>query len=225
MFSAIVLTMQSVSGYTAFGDVDNFLDAFYYTIIAITSVGFGDILPLTDGAQALTIVLASVGVILVAIIGGIIVAGFSRGYEVYRSIEADSIKDKSKILAMKIELESYKTQNKYANRINKILALLRIKKRVRMIMLSTHVIKIEQYINSHKESTKEMSLEDMPGTEKEVTLESLDEKLSNLMMGTTNTADKAILGHASKNFKIPTYRGSDDSHQEFELYKNATKGK
>lgn len=42
------------------------LDSFYWTMITITTIGFGDIAPLTPGGQALAIVLAIFGVALIS---------------------------------------------------------------------------------------------------------------------------------------------------------------
>jgi voltage-gated potassium channel len=46
-------------------NVNNFGDAFYFTIVALTTVGFGDITPLSDGGKWVTILMIFSGIILI----------------------------------------------------------------------------------------------------------------------------------------------------------------
>jgi voltage-gated potassium channel len=43
----------------------HFFDAFYFSIVTMTTVGFGDILPTTDGARVVTILMIVSGIILI----------------------------------------------------------------------------------------------------------------------------------------------------------------
>ena len=45
--------------------VKNFGDAFYFTVIALTTVGFGDIIPMTDSGKWVTVLMILSGIILI----------------------------------------------------------------------------------------------------------------------------------------------------------------
>ena len=51
--------------YLANPQVDNFGDAFYFTVAALTTVGFGDIVPLTPGGRWVTVLMILSGIILI----------------------------------------------------------------------------------------------------------------------------------------------------------------
>lgn len=56
--------------------IHNYWDAFYFTVISICTIGYGDITPITDMGRAMVIVLAFVGVGIFTIPGAVIGAGF-----------------------------------------------------------------------------------------------------------------------------------------------------
>ena len=55
---------------------DNFFEAMYWSAISLTSVGYGDITPVTSTGRLFTILSALVGVAVVALPSGIITAGY-----------------------------------------------------------------------------------------------------------------------------------------------------
>ena len=66
------LTMFSIEPQT----FDNFFDAVYWSVISLTSIGYGDIYPVSDIGRAFTVISAIVGVAIIALPSGIITAGY-----------------------------------------------------------------------------------------------------------------------------------------------------
>lgn len=56
--------------------INNYWDAFYFTVISICTIGYGDIVPVTDMGKSMVIILAFVGVGIFTIPGAVIGAGF-----------------------------------------------------------------------------------------------------------------------------------------------------
>ncbi|MGL6124970.1 MAG: potassium channel family protein [Metamycoplasmataceae bacterium] len=57
-------------------NITSYWDAFYFTVISICTIGYGDILPVTDLGRIMVIVLAFVGVGIFTIPGAVIAGGF-----------------------------------------------------------------------------------------------------------------------------------------------------
>lgn len=55
---------------------NNFFDAIYWAAISLTSVGYGDITPVSDVGRLFTMLSAFVGVAIIALPSGIITAGY-----------------------------------------------------------------------------------------------------------------------------------------------------
>lgn len=55
---------------------NNFFEAMYWSAISLTSVGYGDIIPMTAVGRLFTIISAFVGVAIIALPSGIITAGY-----------------------------------------------------------------------------------------------------------------------------------------------------
>lgn len=61
------------TGYPLF---DNFFDAFYWAACTLTTVGYGDIYPISDTGRVISIISSMVGIAIIALPSGIITAGY-----------------------------------------------------------------------------------------------------------------------------------------------------
>lgn len=55
---------------------DNFFDAFYWAACTLTTVGYGDLYPISDTGRVISIISAMVGIAIIALPSGIITAGY-----------------------------------------------------------------------------------------------------------------------------------------------------
>lgn len=55
---------------------DNFFDAVYWATVSLTTVGYGDIYPVTDAGRVITMLSSILGIAVVALPAGIITAGY-----------------------------------------------------------------------------------------------------------------------------------------------------
>ncbi|MBR2100159.1 MAG: two pore domain potassium channel family protein, partial [Eubacterium sp.] len=58
------------------GTFNSFFEALYWAAISLTSVGYGDITPVSDIGRLFTIISAIVGLAVIALPSGIITAGY-----------------------------------------------------------------------------------------------------------------------------------------------------
>jgi voltage-gated potassium channel len=83
-------------------------DAFWYSMVTITTVGYGDFFPVTSGGRitAMFIMIAGVGIIgaLASILASVLVGGSSAPVEEETPIEAPAPKDGNELAAIKNEL-------------------------------------------------------------------------------------------------------------------------
>ncbi len=63
---------------------DNFIDAMYWSAITLTTVGFGDIYPLTDAGRVVTIFSSLFGIFILALPAGIMTGSFLQQLQVRR---------------------------------------------------------------------------------------------------------------------------------------------
>lgn len=63
------------------GIFDNFLDAFYWATVSLSTAGYGDIVPLTAAGKLITTCSMLVGLLVIAIPAGIITAGYIEDYK------------------------------------------------------------------------------------------------------------------------------------------------
>ena len=55
---------------------DDFFDAFYWAACTLTTVGYGDIYPVSDIGRLISIISSIVGIAIIALPSGIITAGY-----------------------------------------------------------------------------------------------------------------------------------------------------
>ena len=55
---------------------DNFFDAFYWAACTLTTVGYGDLYPISDVGRVISIVSSMVGIAIIALPSGIVTAGY-----------------------------------------------------------------------------------------------------------------------------------------------------
>lgn len=55
---------------------DNFFDAFYWAACTLTTVGYGDLYPISDTGRTISIISSMVGIAIIALPSGIITAGY-----------------------------------------------------------------------------------------------------------------------------------------------------
>ena len=63
------------TGATTFGD---FFDALYWATVTLTTVGYGDIYPVTVAGRVVTMISSAFGIAIIALPSGIITAGFMK---------------------------------------------------------------------------------------------------------------------------------------------------
>ena len=58
------------------GNFKNFFDAFYWATTALTTVGYGDIYPVTEAGKIVSMLSSCLGIAIIALPSGILTAGF-----------------------------------------------------------------------------------------------------------------------------------------------------
>jgi len=68
---------------------DSFFEALYWATTALTTVGYGDIYPLTTGGRLISMVSSFFGIAMVALPAGVITAGFISELQLGKESTAD----------------------------------------------------------------------------------------------------------------------------------------
>ena len=75
-FFSILVIIFSVEHTAGNKNIQNFIDAIYYTVITATTVGYGDIVPLTNTGRLLAMALGVLGIFLFSLLTATISTGF-----------------------------------------------------------------------------------------------------------------------------------------------------
>ena len=73
---------------------DNFFEAMYWATVSLTTMGYGDIYPVTNVGRIVTMLSSVVGIAIVALPSGIITAGYMDEIQQNREHEEDPISDR-----------------------------------------------------------------------------------------------------------------------------------
>ena len=69
---------------------DSFFDAFYWTACTLSTVGYGDIYPISDIGRVISIISSMVGIAIIALPSGIITAGYMDELKSRRIVQRNS---------------------------------------------------------------------------------------------------------------------------------------
>ena len=69
---------------------DSFFDAFYWAACTLTTVGYGDIYPISDIGRVISIISSMVGIAIIALPSGIITAGYMDELKSRRTVQKNS---------------------------------------------------------------------------------------------------------------------------------------
>lgn len=101
LFLILVTLLFSVVIYRAeFEDndkINSYWDSFYFTVISICTIGYGDIVPVTDLGRIMIIVLAFIGVGIFTIPGAVIAGGFLEEMQEQKKKKENKNKEKENI--------------------------------------------------------------------------------------------------------------------------------
>ncbi len=100
MFASIVVFVSAVLIYVMEANnpdspINSLFDAFYWALVTISTVGFGDVVPITDMGRAVAMVIIVSGVAVLSFFTSIIVSAFNE--KVVELYETKSIQDMSKL--------------------------------------------------------------------------------------------------------------------------------
>ena len=241
MLSTGVLAMELADpNVDAFGgpDIENIWDAFYYTFIASSTIGFGDISPLTFGAQIYTMFLAVYGIVIIALISSVFVAGFTDGAKKLTKIKAETRRQKVRIFEKMVDVERKIKINRTIDSLNHIIA--KTKLNVKPI---THVdiikdVKMLRYLQKEgQEKTKEVDIDDIiaqagqnikrdANKDKYNEMEYIVQNAIQKSLGNVKSdgSDRCHVGEKIKHRDIKAYCGVDGTVKEWSLNNSLRSG-
>jgi voltage-gated potassium channel len=72
---------------------ENFFDAFYWAVCTLTTVGYGDLYPISTTGRVISIISSLVGIAIIALPSGVITAGY---LDEIRERKAQKLNEESK---------------------------------------------------------------------------------------------------------------------------------
>ena len=126
--SALVMFVQEPE--TTF---DNFFHALYWATTALTTVGYGDVYPVTDLGRLISMISSLFGIAVIALPAGIVTAGFVDAID-------NDVKERSRLQAEKLAAQKLQERSKGLNETTK---------RYIVVMLTGIVINFVCYMLAH----------------------------------------------------------------------------
>ena len=198
--------------------IENIWDAFYYTFIASSTIGFGDISPLTFNAQIYTMFLATYGIIIIALISSVFVAGFTDGAKKLTKIKAENKKQKVRIFEKMVDVERKIKINRNIDNINRIVAKTKLKP-ITHVNIVKDVKELRQLQKQGQERTREVELEDIIAqTAKQQIKRDANESAYNEMEYVVSQAIKKSLGSNTGGDNQRCHVGDKIKHRDIKAY-------
>ncbi|MBR6115773.1 MAG: ion transporter [Oscillospiraceae bacterium] len=72
---------------------DNYFEAIYWASVSLTTIGYGDIYPMSDFGRFVSMLSSFIGIAVVALPAGIITAGYTHEIQAQLAAEEDSLRD------------------------------------------------------------------------------------------------------------------------------------
>ena len=82
--AVLLVLMAAAAGVIAFFEAISYRDALYFTMITGLTVGYGDIVPTTDGARVVSVLVGFVGLVLFGIVVAVATRALGKSVEAKR---------------------------------------------------------------------------------------------------------------------------------------------
>ena len=113
LFTALAVLVIISSYYFVMAEGWSGVDAFYFTVSTITTVGYGDIVPTTPATKIVTSFIAFIGIAMVLTLFGMLSSHYvrivnERERKIHKKFEEDEAKQEKEIKKLKTKVEKVK---------------------------------------------------------------------------------------------------------------------